>query len=78
MPEEPAASEPDAGELPIEPAETGSPDPMPDDARRKVDELEEKIVDEPAEREPAAEPSHTEDDESDLRTPATGDPEPPD
>jgi hypothetical protein len=34
-------------ELPMEPSETGTPSATPDDARRKVDELEERTVDEP-------------------------------
>ncbi|MCZ4578439.1 hypothetical protein O4158_04865 [Gordonia amicalis] len=63
-------------EQPMEPAETGSPDQTPDDARRKVDELEEEHVDEPAEKENEAQP--TSGDEEDLESPAAGEPEPPD
>ncbi|ATD72596.1 MULTISPECIES: hypothetical protein [Gordonia] len=63
-------------ELPMEPAETGSPDQTPDDARRKVDELEEEHVDEPTEKENEAQP--TSGDEEDLESPAAGEPEPPD
>ena len=41
----------------MEPAETGTPDATPDDARRKVDELEERHVDEPdADHDPQADP----------------------
>ncbi|MBY4572669.1 hypothetical protein [Gordonia paraffinivorans] len=67
-----------SGSTPIEPAETGSSVSSPDDARRTVDELEEELVDEPSERDREAEPAATEDDESDLATPAAGEPEPPD
>ncbi|MDS1113491.1 hypothetical protein RD149_06890 [Gordonia westfalica] len=64
-------------ELPMEPAETGTPDQTPDDARRKVDELEDKHVDEPDGQETGSEPATT-GDEEDLESPAAGEPEPPD
>ncbi|GAC02542.1 hypothetical protein GONAM_56_00140 [Gordonia namibiensis NBRC 108229] len=65
-------------ELPMEPAETGTPDQTPDDARREVDELEAEHVDEPDEKAASAEPTSASDDEDDLESPASGAPEPPD
>ncbi len=62
----------------MEPAETGTPDQAPDDARRKVDELEAEHVDEPDETGASDEPSSASGDEDDLGSPAAGDPEPPD
>ncbi|WP_244970796.1 hypothetical protein [Gordonia jinghuaiqii] len=66
----------------MEPAETGTPDATPDDARRKVDELEERHVDEPeaagpdSQVDPAAATST--DAEEDPESPAAGASEPPD
>jgi len=63
-------------ELPMEPAETGTPDSTPEDARRKVDELEARTVDEPDTGEQVDPASG--DDEDDPASPAAGEPEPPD
>ncbi|MFE0748645.1 hypothetical protein [Gordonia sp. NPDC058843] len=66
-------------ELPMEPAETGTPDATPDDARRKVDELEARTVDEPDSDEqvdPSAATARS--DEDDPGSPAAGASEPPD
>nr|WP_064570528.1 hypothetical protein [Gordonia sp. LAM0048] len=67
-------------ELPMEPAETGTPDATPDDARRKVDELEERTVDEPDTDEQVDPSAATaRDDEDDPSSPAAGgESEPPD
>lgn len=56
-----------------------SPTSTPDDARRKVDELEADIVDEPdedSEVDPAAATDHAA--QQDPESPAAGDAEPPD
>lgn len=66
-------------ELPMEPAETGTPDATPDDARRKVDELEERAVDEPDTDEQVDPSAATaRDDEDDPNSPAAGESETPD
>lgn len=66
-------------ELPMEPAETGTPDATPDDARRKVDELEERTVDEPDTDEQVDPSSATaREDEDDPDSSAAGASEPPD
>ncbi|WP_439030665.1 hypothetical protein [Gordonia terrae] len=56
----------------MEPSETGTPSATPDDARRKVDELEERTVDEPD----TPEPNVTEQEDPDSSD--AGVPEPPD
>ncbi|SCC58288.1 hypothetical protein GA0061091_13116 [Gordonia sp. v-85] len=66
-------------ELPMEPAETGTPEATPDDARRKVDELEERTVDEPDTDEQVDPSAATaRDDEDNPDSPAAGESEPPD
>ena len=62
----------------MEPAETGTPEATPDDARRKVDELEERTVDEPDTDEQVDPSAAARDDEDNPSSPAAGESEPPD
>ncbi|MFC9979421.1 hypothetical protein [Gordonia sp. NPDC127522] len=62
----------------MEPAETGTPEATPDDARRKVDELEERTVDEPDTDEQVDPSAAARDDKDNPSSPAAGESEPPD